>query len=291
MQSINLKYSSDVNKIANIKQYSSTELKTKRNAGLTTDELKQLKTQKKFCKTNKFKRVKGNRNNLIKQHLRLAISIARDIYIRSGIRTIELDDVVQAANLGLVIAADKYLASTTDSKYATYAFSTYAYNWIKKYVLDEINLTSHQLTRIGTDAYKRLGNDLKMISKDDDITYADYDNNPINNELSSSTTSQTILEHEHALDSQRKLLQKIFEPLSSNEKMILCALFGLHPFSAPQTGAEIAKRNGLHRSAISNIKKHAFNKIYWGASAKEREAMQTFSIIAGLDTRDILCDI
>ncbi len=64
------------------------------------------------------------RDRLIKGNLRLVISVAKK-FQRSGV---ELNDLIEAGNMGLIAAANKY----DPDKGAK--FSTYAHDWIKEYI-------------------------------------------------------------------------------------------------------------------------------------------------------------
>ena len=83
------------------------------------DEMKEILKDLK-----KKKASKEAKQRLIQGNLRLVISIAKR-YVRPGV---ELNDVIEAGNMGLIAATNKY-----DPDKGT-KFSTYAHDWIKEYI-------------------------------------------------------------------------------------------------------------------------------------------------------------
>lgn len=82
---------------------------------------------------NLGKEIKENKSKeafdlLISSHLKLVINIAKK-YINKGL---DLEDLIQEGNLGIIEAAKKY-----DYR-KNLLFSTYAYYWIRKYVIQAI---------------------------------------------------------------------------------------------------------------------------------------------------------
>lgn len=288
MSIINSQYSQEVNRIMSQKEYSRDDLQKMKAEGVSTEELKQLKAKGKYCYTNQFKRVQANQSSLIKQHLRLALKIAKHYWTVSGIRNVPLDDVVQAANMGLTIAANKFTEAVVPEEYKNVKFSTYAYNWIKKYVLDELNLTSQQLTTGTRAAYEQRTKDHRYYSKD--AQFEDFDENPIANEMVSTLKDgEAIIEFEENQKQATFLMSKMLKKLDSQERTVISALFGIYPFDNPLTNKELSKKFGLTPSTISNTYKRALHKLYWSISENERKAFIEASLSAGMDMRQAMC--
>ena len=97
------------------------------------DKIKDYKVLKKEEEVELFDKYKnGNedaKNKLILSNLKLVVSVAKK-YIDKGV---PFQDLIQEGNLGLFKAIEKF-----DNK-RDLKFSTYAYVWIKKYVLKAID--------------------------------------------------------------------------------------------------------------------------------------------------------
>lgn len=79
---------------------------------------------------------KQAKNALVQANLRLAVSVAKH-FQRSGV---PLEDLVQAANIGLMVAAERYNPDKVGPEGKPYKFSTYATWWLKNYLDREIVL-------------------------------------------------------------------------------------------------------------------------------------------------------
>lgn len=221
----------------------------------------------------------------------MAVKVARDYWWATGKRNVPLDDVIQAGNLGLVIAADNYLNASLPSNVRTAKFSTYAYAWIKKYVLDELNLTSQQLSTGTRAAYENRLKGMVFQSKDDTMPgkEGDYES-LVNNDLKSDfKTGQDILEIEQKHKQYTIIMQRAIGTLNSQEKRILQQSYGLGDQDA-MTLSEIAQKEGLSTSGVRAIIKRCHHKIYWSMSENERDVMAHFDTTAGFDIRAMLCD-
>lgn len=288
---INQGYVKDVGRITRERLYTKEELKQMRMENeLTPEEVKSLATAKRYCDVTRFKKVQENREALIKSCLRLVISVARSLWFASGKRSVPLDDVIQAGNLGLSIAAKNYVEGILPTGVREAKFSTYAYPWIKKYVLDELNLTSQQLSTGIRGAYERALEGKQFTSKDDTTLDKDGDAwSPVQNDLRSDfKTGQEVLEIEDAHKRNTKILQRAFEQLTQNEKLVLTHVYGLGDADL-LTHAELAKKFNCSTSGIHTIIRRAQHKIYWSMSDSERNLIAQYSTQAGMDLRELLC--
>lgn len=290
--SINPSYSKDLAKQSRERFYTKDELQAMKinNPDLTPEELKYLKLQRKYCDASKFSKHRGNREALIKSCMLMVLKVAKEFWWATGKRNVPLDDVIQAGNMGLTIAADRYLSSAVPTGTREAKFSTYAYPWIKKYVLDELNITSQELTTGTRAAYENRLAGAQFISKDDvKIGKDDEYESPINNDLKSDfKTGQEVLDAEDKQKQYTNILKKAIAGLTELERKILANSYGLGDRD-PLTLMELASKYGMSASGVRATIKRAHGKIYWGISDKEREAMAHFDTVAGIDIRAMLC--
>lgn len=288
---INKGYVNDVAKITRERLYTPEELRQLRiENDLAPEEVKYLKTQRKYCDVTRFKKTEGNRESLIKSCLLLVVKIARSYWYASGKRNVPLDDVIQAGNLGLSIAAKNYIEGVVPAGVREAKFSTYAYPWIKKYVLDELNLTSQQLSTGIRGAYERALEGKIFQSKDDTIIGKDNESiSPVNNDLRSDMqTGQEILEIEDNHKRNTKILQRALDQLTQNERIVLTHVYGLGDADL-LSHKEIAAKLGCSTSGVHAMLKRAIHKIYWSMSDSERNLIAQYTTQVGADLRSLLC--
>lgn len=289
---INAQFSKELGKQSRERLYTKEELQQlKIEKDLTPEEVKNLRTARKYCDSSRFTKNRANRTELIKSCMLMVVKVARDYWWATGKHNVPLDDVIQAGNLGLTIAADNYLNASLPSNVRVAKFSTYAYPWIKKYVLDELNLTSQQLSTGTRAAYENRLKGLVFQSKDDTMPgkEGDYES-LVNNDLKSDfKTGQDILEIEQKHKQYTTIMQRAFSQLTSQEKTILQESYGLGVQDAMSL-QEIANKHGLSTSGVHAIIKRCHHKIYWALSENERDVMAHFDTTAGLDIRALLCD-
>jgi RNA polymerase sigma factor (sigma-70 family) len=212
----------------------------------------------KIYKANKFNNSKKTKESNIHSCLKLAMSVAKEYHAKSG-TTLTLDDVIGAANLGLCIAAERY--NNDEVK-----FSAYAYNWIKKYVLDAINITARPLSVSTVEGYTRVTDSIKFISKDAKHTTAnddlDGDKHPVFNKLVSSYIQGDALADLNLLhNKQTKTIKNLLTALTDFEKLIICGSFGLHPFAESLSNEELRKRYNTTKTVIENTYSSALYKL------------------------------
>jgi RNA polymerase sigma factor (sigma-70 family) len=288
---LNSSFSKELGKQSRERLYTKEELKQLQiEQNLTDEEVQHLKTQRKYCDTTRFQKATANRNDLIKSVMLMVVKVARSYWYATGKQNVTLDDVVQAGNLGATIAADNYLKTVLPAGKQHAKFSTYAYPWIKKYVLDELNITSQQLTTGTRGAYSNALQGKQFISKDDTMPgkESDYES-PINNDLQSDLKSgQEILEIEQQRKQNTSILSRAFSKLSSQEMNVLTDVYGLGDADI-LSQIECSRKYGLSTSAINAIIKRAHHKIYWALTDSERDMMANYDTTAGVDIRSILC--
>ena len=200
----------------------------------------------------------------VKSCLKLALKIAKDYYGQS--RTgFDLDDLVQVANEGLCMAAQRY--TNPDAK-----FATYAYFWIKKYVLEFINVGSRPLAVSNHEGFCRVTDELSFVSKDSFVqgNNDDYDNS-INNLLVSDFVNGDVLaDQELNCNHVQTELNELLSCLETLERQVLCASFGLAPFDKPLNIKEQAKYfnnrivtlEKVYAKAVSKVKEFAIENDY-----------------------------
>ena len=289
--SINKAYAADIRKQDNERFYSKEELELMRMSNeLTPEELKHLKDQRKYCDTTKFKKLQGNRDALIKSCLKMVIKMANAAWYATGKRNVDINDVIQAGNLGLTIAVDKYLSSAVPANMREAKFSTYAYPWIKKYILDELNITSQQLTTGTRAAYENRLKGINFQSKDATQEGKDDEyESSINNDLRSDfKTGQECLEIEEQHKNIAAILKRAIASLSDTERKVLADSYGIGT-GEPMTLMELAAKYGISASAVRMNIKRAHQKLFYEVSEKEREAIAHCDVLAGIDLRSLLC--
>lgn len=289
---INQKYSNELGKLSRQRLYTKNELKDlKIESSLSDEEVKHLASQRKYCDSAAFTKTSGNRNDLIKSVLLLVVKVARSYWWSSGKHSVPIDDVISAGNLGATIAADLYLKTVLPAGQQPAKFSTYAYFWIKKYILDELNLSSQQLSTGIRAAYENRLAGKQFQSKDAMALGHDGEyESPINNDLvSDMKTGQEVLEIEDNHKRNFPILQRAFSVLTTQEREILMSVFGLGDRDI-MSQKEVADKFGLSTSAVNATYKRAIHKFYWSMNDAERKIISNYNAQTGNDMRSILCN-
>lgn len=218
-----------------------------------------------------LKRANTVNQELVLSCLKLAYTEAKKYYDRSS-KEMSLEDVTQYAMEGLCVAAENY----TD---INVKFSSYAWFWIKKYVLEAINITARPLSVAYTDGFERVTDNVKFISKD---AYQTYDEN-----ISAEETLFPIIEDNHIekidlkynVDQTRLAIKKLLEPLSKNEKRICCSYFGLAPFESTSTIQQVATQFKYSKPQVEKI------------IAESVEKMKLYALEENIDLSKLLDDV
>ncbi|WNN12325.1 RNA polymerase sigma factor [Chryseobacterium phage MA9V-2] len=168
--------------------------------------------------------------------LKLALSVAKQYHAQSGTK-MSLEDVTQYAFEGVCIASQRYNDPNVK-------FSAYAYHWIKKCVLDAINITARPLAVSNVEGFGRVTDEIKFLSKDakfsngsDDM---EGDKNPIYNSLTADSLTEDLADYDVAVNSTRSAIKDMLSSLNAHELKVTCCYFGLAPFEAPSSIQQVA---------------------------------------------------
>lgn len=235
------------------------------------------------------------KNNLTNSNLRLVVSIAK----RYKLSNIELMDLINEGNIGLMKAVDKF-----DTSYNT-KFSTYAVYWIqqsiKGYISKNMNsmyLTSHfrEKLMIFNNAVEELENKehRKLSAQEisellcmnykvvlDYLTYKDIMvslNQPVGEDedvdfqdlLPSDDKALEELVMDQSLSEE---LEKLFNALNENEKKVIKMRFGY--YGRIFTLGEVAKRINVSNERIRQIESKALIKLC-RQSHKEGDTIKSY---------------
>ena len=268
---LNKQFSNDINALNSAKLFSSETLE--KLQGLVSDSV--ISKLKKF-KANDFQ-IAVNRqtctiDELVNKNIRLALKEANYYFENTGAKRkgkCELDDVVQAANMGLVIAATKYI-ETKDGEYSDYSFAPFAKRWIKKYTLDFINYGCNPIKFTNDDAHT-VQPTLRLYSIDATFSSgSDELQSPILNELRTELEPDTLREIKSNIEIRERLLTKLLSILEQDELRVINALFGLDSDNGEcMTIPEANKALKLTKFRIEELHSSAIQKLRDGALSTE----------------------
>jgi RNA polymerase primary sigma factor len=246
-----------------------------------------IKEQKKSLRTEQSER-------LILAHMGFAEAIARKYKVKFP--SADIDDLIQAGNVGLIEAARRFDTRVAQERGAK--FTTYAYPWIKKYIIQECENTIYKL-HVPDKVRRKVAhlNDLKAIHSlflDREPTFGELVNYMMKemqvskqeaekylrnvgaggaeiysldrkiNEDSNITFADVIEDPnrvEHTLaDLLPKEMEKILSTLSPRETRLLEVRFGIGTGRA-YTLEETAKEFNVSKERIRQIEAKALRKL------------------------------
>ncbi|MBW3017084.1 sigma-70 family RNA polymerase sigma factor [Candidatus Woesearchaeota archaeon] len=232
-----------------------------------------LDKQKEIDLSRKIK--KGDKDALdkmVNSNLRLAFSVARKFYKATGA---DLFDLIQEANQGLILAAQKYNPSKA-------RFSTYAMFWVRQKLLRHVHsihevpqhtyytwrkiIEAEKLFEIETGGRKPTRDELVEFTKgkfkpyqiDLYLSRKDFMKQPSYNDdnfLEPGTVTDTESMSQLSIDLGRALII-----LNRREKRIIKMYYGFRPYT-PQTLQQIGEKYDLSRERIRQILAKAERKL------------------------------
>lgn len=225
------------------------------------------------------KRARTVNEELVLSSLKMAYSEARKYY-ESSTKELSIEDVTQAAMEGLCVAAEKY--DDLNVK-----FSSYAWFWVKKYVLDAINITGRQLSVSTVDGYNRVTDGIKFISKDETVKASSAKSQE---DITLEETLFPIIEDNfiEKIDikinvlNARNTIKKLLEPLTKNEKRICCSYFGLAPFDSVSTVQQVATQFKFTKPEVEAILEESINKMREYASTEKIDLNKLMSDVQSI---------
>ncbi|AFF28006.1 gp1 [Sphingomonas phage PAU] len=283
------------NLLANPKNANFISIELKRRSALE-DYINDTYSQKELAALPLAKN-KGNRNREIENCLGLVYSMAL-YYAKNSKARVGFEDLIAYGNLGLVVAADKYFTTEVPSESILRLrskgfakFSTYAYAWIKKYIIEG----SHEMGAIvgGSSRTKEEANrNAKIITQNyssdegDDMTDVwDYE---MNKKSVNDFKELKIVEDD--VNELKRYVKVVFAPLTKYEKRILFMALGIDtPNGVVYKMNEIAKIMNVSKPTISRDIARAYNKLRTQASQKlhGEDAVTMAALILGTDLTDV----
>lgn len=225
---------------------------------------KMSKIAGKYGNDLKFTKSKANRDKLIISCLPMVVAMAKR-YIGGAKSGVHMDDLIQAGNLGLIVAADRYINTPVPQGTREAKFSTMAYMWILKYVSDEAYRQSTPfggesarnawLATKNTSLLKQKGEDKKEGGEFTNDTWDDATMNKL-----ADFKELTIAEDE--IKSFRAASKKLFSVLSKEDKKILFMAYGIDtPNNIVYSQEEIAKMLGISKSTVYRTLSSSLRKL------------------------------
>ncbi len=231
----------------------------------------------------------GDKNavdEMVRRNLRFVVSVAKQYETA----TINLEDLVNEGNLGLILAAQQYKPSTG------FKFITYAVFWIRKMIL-EYMAKNGRIVRIPSNKVNGISKLNQYISKLEqkhgrtvDISevideygasftteeisdlqnismfnFESLDNGITDDNGSSlydviSDSSEKATDHLVAETDMKKQISSILSTLKPRDKKIMISLYGLDG-SSPMSLKEVGEQVGLTREMIRQIKEKSLSKL------------------------------
>ena len=214
----------------------------------------------------KFTKCKANRDKLIISCLPMVVALAKRMIgkAKSGVY---MDDLIQAGNLGLIMAADRYINTPIPAGKKEAKFSTLAYMWIFKYIQEEAYRhatpfggesarNAYLATQLTTTLEQKARKDGEEFTND---TWDDASMNKLIDLRDFAIVSDEV-------KSFRKNSEKLFSVLSKEEKKILFLAYGIStPQNTIYSQREIAKMLGMTDASVSRSIASSLRKLSYSA--------------------------
>lgn len=214
----------------------------------------------------KFTKCKANRDKLIISCLPMVVALAKRMIgkAKSGVY---MDDLIQAGNLGLIMAADRYINTPIPAGKKEAKFSTLAYMWIFKYIQEEAYRhatpfggesarNAYLATQLTTTLEQKARKDGEEFTND---TWDDASMNKLIDLRDFAIVSDEV-------KSFRKNSEKLFSVLSKEEKKILFMAYGIStPNNQIYSQREIAKMLGMTDASVSRSIAASLRKLTYTA--------------------------
>ena len=173
-----------------------------------------------------FKKNAGNRDKMIYACMPLVLSVAKKILWKSK-SNVMIDDLIQAGCLGAVLAADYYLNTPFPANAKPAKFSSYAYYWIFKYVLEESVRSGTILSGTKRDVYDANKYTKIVVDANDDNDDSTNPNSYADRQAykSHDFSELKIVEDEAARFKHESM--KLFKCLTKEEKRKIFMLYGI----------------------------------------------------------------
>lgn len=206
---------------------------------LTVEEEKALAT--KVSSGDKLAKKK-----LVEANLRFVVKIANEY-----LGYMDIEDLINEGNLGLMHAAEKFNPSTGNK------FITYAVWWIRAYIQKAIRETStgikfpsHKFDEMKKSKWKLASLDKAVGNDEEKATLADFivDERIMNPE-------ESFLIHQTELE-----LKQFIKELKPNEKAVIIKRYGLDG-KDPMTLSEIGSILGFSKERIRQLESRALNQL------------------------------
>ena len=247
---------------------------------ISNEEMKNLIPQLK-------KKSKKARKRLVMGNLRLVISIAKK-YIRPGI---ELNDLIEAGNMGLIAASNKYDPSRGTK------FSTYAHDWIKEYIFRAalnqskpvhipvyIYQNFQRIMKVWDKLFKKTGStpDAKEIAKETGFKQKEVTNflyymkvfsdipsldAPISKDLDiplkatiAAGDQQPSFEDAMGIIAVHQQVEELIKGINEREREVIMLRFGVG-VSHPHTLHDVGRKLKISRERVRQIQDKALNKL------------------------------
>ncbi|MCR5189502.1 MAG: RNA polymerase sigma factor RpoD/SigA [Treponema sp.] len=203
--------------------------------------------EEKALATKAFSGDKAAQDKLVEANLRFVVSIASKY---AGV--MELDDLIDEGNLGLMHAAEKYDPSSKAR------FATYAAWWIKAYIQKAIRETSTGV-KFPSNKYEEMKKtQWKFLSLDKVISSSD----------DSTTTLSDFVFDDKVVDAEEEYCKKALvsdlwsslDILDSRSRTVIIKRYGLDG-NKPMSLSQLGELMGLTRESIRQIEKKALAEL------------------------------